>query len=1444
MGPLVGLMSLFGGRKKEKNSDPVTFTVPSSNKYASIPTKWVDGNWSPQTFGEVAQEEMRRSWAQKVESEAPYGDEYYSLDEHGTKLTEGLLRGAKIPNRLIKDAKSAADKYGVDPMDILAVAAAESTFGYGPFGSGRVHENHIDGRSLFTYNDFTVKPPKTFEEFAFDKGENVIASKNAHGYFFDPGGDNPEELYENHNLRKEYVKYLSKFKDEPAQKSIVDLVAKRIKEKGIASYNPGDSGYSERVLQYKQMLKNNKYPIGFQKGGAVNLWDRFKTGVQSIGPMGVFNTLANYGTINPLNSGMDILAPMSIPGNMVQAAYTPGVSVGDAMKGQDVEKGFIEEILTDPTTYLGGSLMSLGKVRIKEIVKSIFEKNNSKLLNKDFDEIYNAVKSRINTPEGKWRLQRYNDVIRSSDAPVSYADRDYISHIDPQAAAIEKYITYQNQLNGINNLSKEIKGYNRGPHYNLLINKVMLPKNLDPEMSRQVIRHEIEHGIQQGNSGYFNDLLNNLTLKEVPDNYIPPKLPSSMSKLKERTDDVGLAVQYFTVSPQERGAFLSELQQRLLDEKYINNAYDDITPELIRNAYNKMDKKGLRMFNIIEPSYSNFDLIAKGLNRLAGIAGPVYVGSQIQTKKKGGAINTTGYTPGYPSMNNPYNIIPGGNITMKNTPFPLQAFPIYGTGVGSPTQMFPGADYQFPGADGVLEVPNRQYGGDIPGGGMSGIYYSSPTRYLTGPAFVGDPFMAKGGGFFGNLWGGIKKGIGGIGKAIGKGFGAAGDQLLSFAGMPNVIQNSVYDQKAPGWMQGLNSTVGGLATGVAGAALPGAGMALQGLQGLAGLFGGSGGNQGGVGGYGFPGMNFGGVNFNDGDYGSSSLLAGLNPFANMGGGNMGSFGTALGRLNIPLNGPGLFGGIAGGTPPFQPRYYQEGGPVMPQPIQTEKGEMFIHSDMAITPTHARELHKNMDEDEVTDYIPGGYVASADKKIKMTRKEADEIVMGIKTFPYKEGKKGKLPEEIYFSELFGDHRKMTPAELTEAVYKKFPTVDKRTSKLTYSKNDVFTELTNQENIKNRQPWLETIIAFNESQRKTEPVRMFQKGGDVLGTILGTAGTALPFLYDLFGGNKGQTNVDPIARNLVFGSLPLSTYGLSQNLAAQRSALSTGINDFTGLGQNLNQYALGTLGASTAGILGQDTTYQRFNPAAQNAALSNFNTRTPSNVIDSLAPTYNLNSLAQTLGPRGFSVVAPQLTSQYLDKRNQFAANQFNQDRSLAYDILGRKNQLDTFTQQFNIGQGEKEQQARNQQIAGVAGNFGSYFNRLGDIQSQILPITTGLNIQRAGLQGQLAMGTAQNMMNAGGVYQAMQNGAGVPQNGGSGSGDNFQWLKQMFSNNSTTMQNQVDRIGRARENSNRYEFVNNPYQYPMQLGTMPQFAPRNPGFGPVPQYDMFGRLITQ
>ena len=64
-------------------------------------------------------------------------------------------------------------------------------------------------------------------------------------------------------------------------------------------------------------------------------------------------------------------------------------------------------------------------------------------------------------------------------------------------------------------------------------------------------------------------------------------------------------------------------------------------------------------------------------------------------------INNTGYTPGYESYNNPYNIIPSNNITMQNTPFPIHAT----ADTGEKRVLYPGQNYKFAGAKRVLEVP-------------------------------------------------------------------------------------------------------------------------------------------------------------------------------------------------------------------------------------------------------------------------------------------------------------------------------------------------------------------------------------------------------------------------------------------------------------------------------------------------------------------------------------------------------------------------------------------------------------------------------------------------------------------------------------------------------------------------------------------------------------------
>jgi len=54
-------------------------------------------------------------------------------------------------------------------------------------------------------------------------------------------------------------------------------------------------------------------------------------------------------------------------------------------------------------------------------------------------------------------------------------------------------------------------------------------------------------------------------------------------------------------------------------------------------------------------------------------AGPSLMNYQVTSRADGGNINMEGYTPGTPSMENPINEIPSGNITMEETPIPLLA---------------------------------------------------------------------------------------------------------------------------------------------------------------------------------------------------------------------------------------------------------------------------------------------------------------------------------------------------------------------------------------------------------------------------------------------------------------------------------------------------------------------------------------------------------------------------------------------------------------------------------------------------------------------------------------------------------------------------------------------------------------------------------------------------
>ena len=70
-----------------------------------------------------------------------------------------------------------------------------------------------------------------------------------------------------------------------------------------------------------------------------------------------------------------------------------------------------------------------------------------------------------------------------------------------------------------------------------------------------------------------------------------------------------------------------------------------------------------------------------------------------------GVFSTEGYKKDSPDVNNPFNIIDSGSITMEDVEFPVMGI----DNLGNSQMMMPGGDYQFPG-DMVFELPMAQRG--------------------------------------------------------------------------------------------------------------------------------------------------------------------------------------------------------------------------------------------------------------------------------------------------------------------------------------------------------------------------------------------------------------------------------------------------------------------------------------------------------------------------------------------------------------------------------------------------------------------------------------------------------------------------------------------------------------------------------------------------------------
>ena len=116
------------------------------------------------------------------------------------------------------------------------------------------------------------------------------------------------------------------------------------------------------------------------------------------------------------------------------------------------------------------------------------------------------------------------------------------------------------------------------------------------------------------------------------------------------------------------------------------------------------------------------------------------------------AFSTEGYKRNSPDVNNPYNIIPSGNITMKGVDFPVM-----GTdNLGNTKAMIPGNNYNFPG-DVVFETPMAQDGvelnkkyidstfnANMDKRWVQRLYEKNPEFYLEGQTDPSTHFMESG----------------------------------------------------------------------------------------------------------------------------------------------------------------------------------------------------------------------------------------------------------------------------------------------------------------------------------------------------------------------------------------------------------------------------------------------------------------------------------------------------------------------------------------------------------------------------------------------------------------------------------------------------------------------------------------------------------------------------
>ena len=206
------------------------------------------------------------------------------------------------------------------------------------------------------------------------------------------------------------------------------------------------------------------------------------------------------------------------------------------------------------------------------------------------------------------------------------------------------------------------------------------------ELKRETISHEFSHSIDRP--------LPYSTARVIPDEDIYEIQDRTFSNQREflKTKGNTLKTWEYLTEPTEVRARINSVREKLW-KNGIDVGNKQITAEDIKN----IDTENLKDLREI---LKEEDIIWM-LNNISKTETP-----QKQKYAKAGAyVSTKGYKRNSPDVNNPYNVIPSNQITMKGVDFPIMGI----DNTGHQKMMYPGQDYTFPG-NYVTEFPLKNMG--------------------------------------------------------------------------------------------------------------------------------------------------------------------------------------------------------------------------------------------------------------------------------------------------------------------------------------------------------------------------------------------------------------------------------------------------------------------------------------------------------------------------------------------------------------------------------------------------------------------------------------------------------------------------------------------------------------------------------------------------------------